>query len=326
MLLKTRFILLASVIMLAGTVYSQQANTPEALRKKLQKNFSAIPTSKYPDLIPYAEGTKWGYIDKVSKKILIHPIFDYPEFFKPDLDIFQDMLHINITHTGEVTVSQDYGQDMLDGGRYPDQKVRSSKDGFKGFTVDKNGILLTYSDLYENKNLRPEENVKVFKFSDQYFAIVCDKDKRCGIIDLNGNPMKGFEFNFSEIEINPRAKDHTTIWFIVRKPGNYYYGFVNTNGIEKCSNELISRPSPMQVFGLSICNSRDTSGIIDLYNLEWAVRPQTAVQIDRLKYSTAAKLNIYEPSERSEANIYYKVVVGNKEYFMDLAGNIYLPK
>ena len=93
-------------------------------------------------------------------------------------------------------------------------KIISSANGFKGFKINEDGILIGYSDLYnvyeyEGFNIRP------FKHGDTYYAIVVNKEDKYGIIDTSGNVIEGFNFNFDNLLYNIYAQDKNNPWFFV---------------------------------------------------------------------------------------------------------------
>ncbi len=329
--MKTKIALLLVMILSQNFVYSQNKTSTRGTEKYLQKQFSKIPPSKYADLVPYFENSKWGYIDRTTSKVLVPAIFESEnaQFFTPHIGTYCKNNWIEVDSSGVITVKQSrYGVEMSDMGEAVsscDRKVASSKNGFKGFTVNGKGELLSYSDLYEyNKQGIPGFNIQLFKYKNQYYGIVANLKNEYGIIDSLGNPVKGFEFNYNEILLNRNTKDSVNAWFFVRKNSDSY-SLINMSLEMRCENEIFTYPLlSTELFGVTALHKNEMSGIFDRYNLKWIVKPQVKIVIDELYYSSKRTLNTSNQVQRNEANMYYLVIEKNRKYFVDFNGNSYI--
>lgn len=325
-------ILLSACLFLTISSIAQN-NDPHAVVAEIKKIFSKVPQGKYADLVPYAVNGKWGFIDRVSKKILVAPVFSSPYFFHPGINIYYKNTDIDISSTGEVTLVSEQPQVMMDvvevsPGFGLDPKVRHYTDGFKGFTTYPNGELAYYSDLYQyNTQGIPGWNIQVVKYQDRYLGVVKNLQGKSGIIEQNGTPVKGFDFNFSEIIPNRGCVDSAHAWFFVKKNEQDKYSLMNIDGEVKLANEIFSYPlTSSDLFGYTPYIKGDTSALFDFYTMAWLVKPQTKVRISEITFSSKTLLSGEIAEGRKLAHIYYRVSDGKLEYFMDLKGVKYLPK
>lgn len=325
-------ILLSACLFLTISSIAQN-NDPHAVVAEIKKIFSKVPKGKYADLVPYAVNGKWGFIDRVNKKVLVEPVFSSPYFFHPGINIYYKNTDIDISSTGEVTLVPEQPQVMMDvveesPGFGQDPKVRHYTDGFKGFTTYPNGELAYYSDLYQyNKQGIPGWNIQIVKYQDRYLGIVKNLQGKSGIIEQNGTPVKGFDFNFSDIHPNRGCLDSVHAWFYVKKNETDNYSLMNINGEVKLANEIFSYPLlSSRLFAYTPYIKGDTSSVFDNYLMKWLVKPQTKLRILNLYFSSATQLQNDEPVNRDRVFIYYQVQEGDRSYFMDLKGVKYLPK
>lgn len=329
------FIVLLVSVMLPNVVISQNTLSTVDIEKNLKKYFSKVKSTEFVNLVPFFDKEKWGYLNKNSKRKIVPAIFSdlsSVNFFNPDMYISYKDAEIEVKSSGEIIVTQTkYVNEMVMEKSYDTNhtKVRTSKDGFKGFTLSENGELLEYSDLYEyNKQGIPGWNIQIFEYKKQHYGIVSDLNEEYGIIDSVGSPMKGFEFNYNKILINRKTADTSNVWFFIKKNKNdKKYSLINTNGVMKCENELFAYPlSASKIFGITAFHDNTISGIFDSYNMKWIVKPQAKINIGELFYSSKEMLNTDDEMQRDKANIYYLVTEKKIKYFADLSGNKYISR
>lgn len=329
---KLFYVLLMSV-MLQNVVISQKTLSTLNIEKNLKKYFSKVQSTEFVNLVPFFDKEKWGYLNKNSKRKIVPAIFSdlsYVNFFNPDIYIIHKDAEIEIKSSGEIIVTQnrEVNEMVIEKSNETNHtKVRTSKDGFKGFTLTDNGELSEYSDLYEyNKQGIPGWNIQVFKYKNQHYGIVSNLNGEYGIIDSVGIPMKGFEFNYNKILINRKTADTSNVWFFIMKNKNdKKYSLINTNGVIKCENEIFTYPLvASKIFGITAFHDNNISGIFDSYNMKWIVKPQAKINIGELFYSSKKILNTDDETQRDSANIYYLVTEKKIKYFADLNGNKYI--
>lgn len=305
-----------------------------AKEKQIQQLFSKVPKNKFADLVPFEENGKWGYVDRTSLKRLVEPVFHGPAFFHPAIRIYFMGEMVNISSSGEVKIERplpdearmSYMDQAAPAGQGYDAKVRPSSDGFKGFTVSSTGELLTYSDLYwYNKQGIPGWNIQLFKYKGAYYGIVKNLRGAAGIIDQQGNPLHGFDFNYHEILENRDTRDTSSFWvFVKKKPGDYY-SLINMEGKIILPNEIISYPLlSNELAGYTPYIQNDTSALFDRHEMKWIVKPQTRVRIEAVDFSSRTQLSNEIRQLRREAFIYYKVREGDRSYWVDMKGRKYL--
>lgn len=317
-------------LLISKLSFSQTSDSAsDATIMHLTKTFSKIST-KYSDLVPYFSNEKWGYIDRITKKVIISPLFHDANFFNPDIRTYYNDEIVTISSSGLVSIERqnETGNYIENVGPDIDNKVRKSNNGFKGFVVSKTGELIAYSDLYwYNRQGIPGWNIQIFKYQGTYYGIVKNLNGKAGIIDSSGTPLKNFEFNYFEIIPNRNTRDTLNAWFFVRKKDSDNYSLINTKGEMKLKNELFFYPlSSEEIFGYTPYRKGDTAAIFDRYDMKWVIKPQTKIKIDEIDFSSKTFLNRDIPKNRSQATIFYLVNDGNIRYFMDLKGNKYLPK
>ena len=310
--------------------YSQNPDSTKAATISFFKDaFSIVPTGQFSNLVPFAGNGKWGYLDRITKKIMVKPVMQNPEFFNPDIKVFYNREFVDISGDGKISIEQpsENAYQSYDVGPDMDDKVRSSSDGFKGFTATSTGELINYSDIYRyNRQGMPGWNIQLFQFKSKYYGIVKNKLGAAGIIDSDGNPLKGFDFNYNEILPNRGTKDTANVWFFVKKQEAENFSLINTNGEIKNKNEIFTYPLlSSDVFGYTPYIEGDSSAIFDRYEMKWIVKPQTKIKIQTIEFSSKETLKTDLPKDRHKVNIYYLVVDKKNSYFVDMKGKKYLP-
>ncbi len=323
-------IFLISFFFVTTFSYSQNPDSAGAAAVSFFKNaFSEVPTGQFSNLVPFASNGKWGYLDRSTRKIVVKPLMQNPEFFNPDIKPFYNGVFVDISGNGNISIEQpkDYASYTYEKGPDVDDKVRRSSDGFKGFTASISGELINYSDLYQyNTQGIPGWNIQLFQYKNQYYGIVKNKAGSAGIIDSKGNPLKGFDFNFNEIIANRGTKDTANAWFFVKKNEADNFSLISTNGAVKNMNEIFNYPLlSTEIFGYTPYIKGDSSAIFDRYEMKWIIKPQTKIKIQTIEFSSKEILTRDLPKNRNKVNIYYLVVDKGNSYFVDMKGKKYLP-
>ena len=169
-------ILFISFLFFTTASYSQNPKTVKSGTVSLFKDaFSKVPPGQFSNLVPFVSNGKWGYIDRITRKIIVKPIMQNPAFFHPNTGFFYNDELVTISENGNVSVEQPYKNASFSKEKGPniDDKVKSSINGFKGFTVSITGELINYSDLYQtNKQGIPGWNIQLFQYNNKYYGIV----------------------------------------------------------------------------------------------------------------------------------------------------------
>jgi hypothetical protein len=325
-----KYLFLTILFFVSKLSSSQRSDSAiDATVTDLTKTFSKIST-QYSDLVPYYSNEKWGYIDRITKKVMILPLFDDANFFHPDIRTYYNGKIVTISGSGLVSIERqnENGNYVEEKGPDIDNKVIKSSNGFKGFAVSKTGELIAYSDLYwYNRQGIPGWNIQLFKYQGTYYGIVKNLDGKAGIIDSSGAPLKFFDFNYNEIIPNRNTRDTMNAWFFVRKKDSDNYSLINTKGELKFKNEIFFYPlTSEEIFGYTPYRKGDTLAIFDRYEMKWIIKPQSKIKIEGIDFSSKINLSGDIPKNRNKVIIFYLVSESNTRYFMDLKGNKYLPK
>ncbi|PWV56353.1 hypothetical protein C7475_101868 [Chitinophaga sp. S165] len=299
----------------------------------IEKLFAGIKTVKPSDLIPYRSAGWWGYMDKRTKKVIVKPAFRSLGFMST-CAIFKyryEDIELLITSQGKVTKEPiddqkdvvSYYDEAEEEAKYP--KHISSKDGFKGFNMDENGKITTFSDIYTGVSPVFFNISEPFKLNNAYHAIV-HKSKRDGIIDQQGNPFPGFNFVHKDLVWNNRVPGSLKWFYMTDTLGKS--GFINEDGDKKCYGELLSYPFySNDRFNLSVQNNKDSSGILDVSTMEWVLKPQP-IHITRteISHNGDCHLSNVEIKDENIIGVYYLVEKGENAYYIDKLGTKYWPK
>ena len=317
--------ILLSFSLLTG-LQSQTEYSVEELKAILEKEFAKVDTTKLTELVPFKKNDRWGFLYADTRKVAVKPYFTFVNFFNPDFFGYVDDLEVEI-------ISKPFGIDVYthkefcdDGcsGNFSKVFVISSKTNFKGFSVNDDGKLESYSDIYYiDENRRDISDPFEYRF--EYYSIVSKNDS-CGIIDVFGDPLKGFDFNYKRIILNNYALDKSAKWFYVED----FHGkkfFVNTKGEKRMEDEAITIPLFKNIlFGLSVVNNDIVSGVFDLNKMEWMIAPQEKLKIDILYYSSNSDIDNLDPANRDNVNIYFLVRKKDKEFYVDKNLKAFFPR
>jgi len=308
--------------------------TPEQI---IKQDFASIDTTVLKNFIPFRQNDKWGYMDRVSKKVIITPKYKSLSFFNPCMEGYYGSTYFAISTSGEIFFTRipypghKSAYSSLDKNALI--KVVSSANGYKGFTVDANGELESYSDLYRYYTVGSFHMWNVYPFKDyqgKQLAVAVDRKGMYGVIDTKGNVIKGFEFKYKKILWNRFANDPLTSWFFINMEDDKW-SLMSLNGQHKFEEQKIfTYPMTSNTFlGLSpIFNNGNYMmyGIFDCREMKWVLKPQHPIAFRQLLYSSDTYINHDDLSERKNVYIYYALEQGLNTYYIDLEGTQYIPQ
>lgn len=318
-------------------LFAQETNEIETIKNEIQSLYQNLKVDDYQNILPYKVKDKTGFINAENKKSILKPTINLKDvtLAKPNITgIYKEYYEYTInTKTNEVDVTkkivefQEIG--VMEGPPQPKIDVINSKDGYKGFKVDTNGKLLAYSDLYYAQSFH-EFNVNPFKFNGKYYAIATKKTGEDeyfdGIIDTEGNALPQFNFNVKCIN---KLKDKTDdIWFSIGLCRGLKGSLVSFNGKVKFENEMlgwINTSGNVFQYNHNHDEKWTIHGIFDVDKLDWVIKSQTKLSIQKLDYTSYENLDTDNLADRSKAKIYFLVEDGKKTYYMDLDLNKYIP-
>jgi hypothetical protein len=321
----------------ANLVYGQRTKTSESIKKEISSLFIKADKKNLQNILTYKIGNKTGFIDAKTKKQILTPTDKLSDvtLFNPIMrGVYKKIYNFEVDASNfKINIAQEpmSGTSTQEGMERKEPKVEiiSSASGFKGFTVNGNGELKSYSDLYYI-NVYHTLNVKPFKYKGKYYAIVIGKNKETecyGVIDTAGNLLPNFSFTYKMIVINHAASNEDSIWFAAQSIESLKWSFVSFNGAEKLKNELSSYPfMTRNIFGLNWNMSDDemVCGILDIEKMEWILKPPVKFNVIDFDFTSKTSLDTKDIKNRNQANLYLKVKEKNKEYYIDLTLNKYI--
>lgn len=302
------------------------------VKKEIAALFQKADKSNLQNVLTYKINGKIGFVDAATNKNILNPTSNLQDviLFKPNMKgVYKKIYNFEISgDTFDINVEKIATDDLFPTIRGMQSEretieVVDSKGGYKGFTVDADGKLTSYSDLYYDK-------VSPFLFEGKYYAIATKQtgpdEYFGGIIDTDGVPLPHFNFVHKCLTTIKREEDD--IWFSEGVCRGLKGSFISFKGKIKFKDELVGSTNySNNIFKYNHNHSDDweVNGVLDVYNLDWIMKPQTAIKILGLDYSSKKKLDEYKFEERQNANVYFLVEDGKKEYFMDFQMKKYLP-
>jgi hypothetical protein len=195
----------------------------------LNSHFTGINVGDLPFAIPFCVNNKWGWLHKDTKKVLVKPVFSFTDFKCAKGLFFEEMNQLFILSNDlKVIKIKEYYSDgpiML---MSSNNSEIVDDENFKGFTIS-NSQISKYSDKYINVKL----------ISSQKWGIALRKqDSLVGIINENGDIIKGFEFVYSYIIQFPFSTD--SLHFIGKKKNKKDYDIYNSKGIKAMKQSFSS--------------------------------------------------------------------------------------
>lgn len=330
--------LLSLSLLYCISFFAQPVSEKDKIRMEIATLFSKADKSNPQHILTYKIDGKIGFVDARTNRKILDPTSDLSNvsLFRPTMyGIYKEQYVFSISSEDfSITVKEkepEYaiGPMIETATEQPYVKILSSKEGFSGFTVDSDGKLASYSDLYD-VTPRHAFNVRPFLFEGRQYAIASKKAGADGyfdgIIDTNGTPLPHFNFTSKCMVIIKRDKDD--MWFVQNHCGGRKGSFASFKGKIKLKDEIVGYAyTEDNLFKYNHNHTEDwnTSGILDTEQLEWVLKPQTALQIVKLDYTSKKKADESQSEERPYVTMYFLVKEGNKEYYMDFKMKKHLP-
>lgn len=335
---KNRIITLALVLFSYGL--SAQDDTATArIKEEIRALFVKADKTDLQNVLTYKVDGKTGFVNAKTDRSLLEPTPDLEEvtLFNPDMKgIYKGEYQFEVSGQDfEIKVIKHFDEPVMDVSMQPASEqsrveVISSANGYKGFMVDKKGVLTAYSDLYQPRR-HHVLNIEPFLFEGKYYAIVMKRtgpgEYVKGIIDTDGNPLP--HFNFVHKCLTLIKQEPGDIWFFFGLCGRPKGSLLSFKGKAKYTDELVGHLyNGLNIFGYNHNCSEDwkVHGIFDIEKLNWVLKPQTTIQIMGLGYSSKEVLNTASIEDRAKAKVYFLVKDGEKEFYMDLNRKTYFPK
>ena len=298
-------IMFLALAVLGCSVHSHAQNCDSIARVDI---IDKIKNYSPEDILPYydKDSRMWGYMTKEGK-ILTKPLWvPYSLLFNPDVFVFYENCEITIKGGDYTFYAEPSFSRVFDGEWCCNPKLIN-----KGFEVDTTtNKVIAIASKYNNYT--------AFKYQGKYYAIVRLKSTgKYGIIDREGNALSNFNFKYGDLSFNEYYKDKNQLWFYF-DDGKGNSGFKNMEGEVKFHNQLLSSPYSNGYKQYSLQdNGRRQSGIFDLENLDWIIKPQSEV-----RYTDIVHVGL-DPEKQT---VYIVTEKGEDKYLIDLQGREYKPK
>ncbi|WP_223609511.1 hypothetical protein [Chryseobacterium sp. OSA05B] len=313
-----------------SSAFSQE-KYEDSIKNIIEKDFVNIKAMDFKNLVPFETEKGMGYLNSKNNKIVVKPNYYKLDFAKPNLRGNYDNIayfEINKT-TKKMEVFLQNWQIFEDSpGQGPIKKAYA-----KGFYVVNNSIF-SFSDTY---TYCPQ----LFKYRNEDFAIAI-KDDKYAVIKPDGETLKNLGFEYSSLQIIDIGNDN--IWFKY-KTIDGEVGFITMNGEKKLINDIISNSRSQtegyfsfidsehstrrKYYGYSIESNDESYGVLDLLTMTWLIKPQKALKIDEINYTTDQNVDEkYDLEDRKKLKFYFLVREEGKEtaYYIDDKLKKYVPK
>lgn len=324
----------------------------------VEANFSGVKQFVLSDLVPFYQNGKWGYLSKNDRKVVIKPLFYKANFGGNCLSVEWDQqTFIQIDGNGKLKVHRPnnlgFPLPPVPTSRYS-PKADSTK-GFKGFKVSEYGRITHASAYYDESapqtlegttgsmdgsmDMTMDESIEghdtylqrhpivhsAVKIDGVWWAIA-SKNKKYGLIDEQGNIHKKILFNYqSLLLIGGTKKDE--VWYFFKDLKNEC-GLINPKGEVKFYKEIdFVNLYSFENTGFAVARKGDLTGLIDLFSLEWAVKPAKH-KILSIDFSYSDKCvnpyNLLRDRDKIK-DIYFFCSDNDAMYYQDKNGIKYLP-
>lgn len=315
------------LITLTASIYAQKKNCEEFIQTEF---IDKIKDYKPTDLVPYSkDGKNWGLMDVKSKKAVTKSVLKSPTTFKNDFHFYLKNYEVWIEQTLDFTC-----RDPEVSGAFPKKlftNARATKESL-GFLVNENGEMTAYSKNYKRKeNFYDSENIsEAIKYNNEYFAVLHKADQDV-LINQKGEEQKGFIFK--EIHFTDYTHNNNPLLYVRDFDNNF--GFMLFSGKRILFGKMISnplwKPSPLgysvQHNGGNHIETITKSGVLDLTNQKWLIKPQTKYKIYKMIYTSSEKIDETNLKNRKKANIYFLATENGTEHFvLDINGKTIKPK
>lgn len=360
--LMKKSILLLLVFFTVPIISAQEMDCDQKVKKLLIEKIKSFNSK---DLVPYyaEKENKWGYMHRVSKKIITKPIMKDPYFFKPEIHFYYcfDTNGLENGCSGRIMGSKDKYRieslknaeyqvyDVAYGGNEETKRTYKSKikDAINGFEVDTEGRLTYFNSKFYNKEKDEPFITQVLSFKDKFYGITKtteDKKEYYTVINQDGTEFPGFK----KLEYYPVLKqtysDDKDLWFLIKSnEGKYFYKslFENKSLDYAIDDSTVYGENQTQSFGYVIFSMNDKKGLFDLTTMSWRIEPSDKNDFSSLFYASAEPLSYnYDKTDfnystdvtissemikenRAKSYIY---IQSSKDYFYDLNLNSYKPK
>jgi tetratricopeptide (TPR) repeat protein len=252
---------------------------PDLIKKEKQsylKKFDKIKDVPFLELVPFKRGNLWGFLSKKTLEVLIQPEFEKVTFGVECLKLkIADRNEIQLYSDNTIKQYYQISPKYFSVKRtiYPQNVDNLPRGGF----ITNDSCIAFVSNIYDKTSYSFDdekyENIidikGPFLVNGKNYGVV-SKDKRMGIIDTDGKPLKGFNFNYFKLT-NVSYFKGDGHWFYFEDFSNNY-GFINQKGEKRYVNMIDSYPFTSQnragYRALIKINSMSNFQVLDFYTME----------------------------------------------------------
>lgn len=306
-------------------VNAQEVNEGE-VQRIIEKDFATISKSQLKRLVPYYDDKDHaGFIDSKTRKVIVPAKYYELDFFKPNLKGNYNGIYLfEYNPDTKKTVIHLDSETQLQLSDNNSTRKNTKTSEINGFTLTDDKKMKNYSVSYSSFS------DDIFFYNNKYYGIAY-KNKKYGIVDEDGNPLDGFDFNYNRLDLNTYSKEQN-FWFrFMDNDGDS--GYINLKGEKKFVNEFNAQyqsktwtsiycANASETFyydGLAIENSdKGTVGILDLRDMKWIAKSTEKRRIVEINYSSDKKGEDNTLDEKN-SKLYFLMYDNEKEskYYVD---------
>ncbi|MEO8254571.1 MAG: hypothetical protein ABI554_09315 [Flavobacterium sp.] len=295
--------------------------------KIIEKDFLEIPKNQLERLVPYTDNnSRTGLMDFKTRKIIVPAKYFELDFFKPNLKGNYNGIYLfeynPDTKKIDIHLDSESVPEVDNGNNNPQKKDKPAE--MNGFSLTDDKKLKNYSNSYSSFS----ENL--FFYNDKYYGIAV-RDQKYGIVDQDGKPLSGFDFNYGKLELNVYS-NKPIFWFKFLKVDGTS-GFINQKGEIKFVNEFKTSYSPktstsiycasaseeFSYHGYEILYSDEGAiGVLDLENMKWVVKSSKERDVIEINYASNKKIENIK-KDRNNIKLYFLMYDKKleKKYYID---------
>lgn len=301
--------------------------------KIIEKDFLEIPKDQLERLVPFNDSSsRTGLMDFKTHKIIVPARYFELDFFKPNVKGNYNGIYLfeYNPETKKIDIH-------LDSESVPEMDSANSNSQNKDIRAEMNGFSLTDDKKLKNySNSYSSFSEDLFFYNNKHYGIAV-RDEKYGIVDQDGKPLPGFDFNYDKLVLNVYSK-MPNLWFKFLKADGTS-GYINQKGEVKFVNEFKTIFSPKTSTSIYCASASEefsyngyeilysdegAAGILDLENMKWVVKSSKEREVIEINYASNKKIENIK-KDRRNLKMYFLMYDKklDKKYFIDENHNEY---
>ena len=343
-MIKTYKLLMILILILNSlAIWGQNQSTRENERNKVIEDFKNINPEDLPHLIPFKIKGKYGLYNFKTEQEVVKPEYKELELYSNggiNGFLYKRNYQFKVKNIDGTSTPKFVDTDEIlitvESGESSSSKFIAPKESSEiiGFVLNSNGKVKLYSSKFGYS-----WTDKPFKISGKYYIIVSNKKKgedyRHGVIDMEGQFLKGFEFE--HVYVYPMECPRTElIWFLFvdkdeflgMKSSDNNVKFYKEMGKLRYLSDIAGYPDGFTCY--KVFKTENGDGIMDFTEMKWLLKPQKKLDIwEYVKYSSTKN---FTPAGRvyfkykEFINNYFWVRGEDIAYYLDIKLNKLIPK